>query len=161
MKLSELIPHPNNPRTITKFKLEQLGRSIKEFPEGMELDPILIDEHFIILRGNMRYRALIEAGVKEIPGTWVKQEFELTDKQKKRFLYISNSHAGKFDWDYISSHEDENELKSWGIDVPIFETVEELIKKEKEAEHLITIECESNEHKKKILSELPKKYKIK
>lgn len=31
MKLSDLAPHPQNPRTITDEKLKQLGKSLKEF----------------------------------------------------------------------------------------------------------------------------------
>jgi len=67
LKISELHFNENNPRIIKDGKFKKLVKSIKEFPEMLELRPIVVDENNIILGGNMRTRACIEAGIKEVP----------------------------------------------------------------------------------------------
>ena len=49
----------------------------------LELRPIVIDENNIILGGNMRHKACIEAGLKEVP---VKIAKGLTVEQKQEFI---------------------------------------------------------------------------
>ena len=66
-KLSKLISNKDNPRIIKDDKFKKLVKSIKEFPEMLELRPIVVDENNVILGGNMRYRACKEAGLKEVP----------------------------------------------------------------------------------------------
>ena len=62
MKITEIKPNPNNPRVIKDNKFKLLVKSIQEFPEMLELRPIVIDENNIVLGGNMRLKACIEAG---------------------------------------------------------------------------------------------------
>lgn len=73
IKLSSIKPNPNNPRIIRNEKFEKLKQSIEEFPEMMELRPIVIDETNTIIGGNMRFRALQELGKKEVPNSSTKQ----------------------------------------------------------------------------------------
>ena len=42
MKLSKLKKNPNNPRILKDDKFEKLKRSVQDFPQMMELRPILI-----------------------------------------------------------------------------------------------------------------------
>ena len=69
MKLSEIKPNPNNPRLIKDDKFKKLCQSLKDFPEMLELRPIVVNKDMIILGGNMRYKAAKEIGLKEIPVT--------------------------------------------------------------------------------------------
>lgn len=80
LKINKLKPNQDNPRIIKDDKFKKLVRSIKEFPEMLELRPIVVDENMTILGGNMRHKACIEAGLKEV---YIKIAKGLSDKQKK------------------------------------------------------------------------------
>ena len=66
VKIHTVKNNPNNPRIIKNDKFKKLVKSIKEFPEMLKLRPIIVDEDNIILGGNMRHKACIEAGLKEV-----------------------------------------------------------------------------------------------
>ena len=59
MKIQEIKPNPNNPRIIKDHKFKQLVKSIQDFPQMLELRPIVIDENNMILGGNMRLKACL------------------------------------------------------------------------------------------------------
>ena len=67
MKLSDIKPNPNNPRTIKDTQFEKLVKSIKEFPKMLELRPMVIDKDNVVLGGNMRLQALKKLNYDEIP----------------------------------------------------------------------------------------------
>jgi len=118
IKLSTIKPNPNNPRIIRNEKFEKLKRSIEEFPEMMELRPIVVDETNTIIGGNMRFRALQDLGKKEVPSSWIKKASELTDDQKKRFVITDNASFGEWEWEAIKSDWDLGFVADWGVDVP-------------------------------------------
>ena len=60
VKLSQIQVNGANPRTITENKFHKLVDSILVLPKMLELRPIVVDNTFVALGGNMRYRALIE-----------------------------------------------------------------------------------------------------
>ena len=60
IKLSQVKPNPENPRFIKDDKFERLVQSIVLFPQMMAIRPIVVDENWISLGGNMRDRACIE-----------------------------------------------------------------------------------------------------
>ena len=97
LKINKLRPNTENPRIIKDNKFKKLVESIKEFPQMLDLRPIVIDENFTILGGNMRYRACMEAGLKEVP---VKIAEGLSDEQKKEFVVKDNLSFGE--WMYGS-----------------------------------------------------------
>ena len=114
IEISKLKLNPNNPRTINKSKFERLKKSISEFPKMLELRPIVVDEGFIVLGGNMRLQALKELGIKE---TFYIQKQDLTPKEKKQFVIKDNASFGDWDWDALANEWETKELKDWGIDV--------------------------------------------
>lgn len=57
-KLSEVYSNEKNPRTISDVNLTKLIRSIIEFPEMLDIRPIVVDDNNAILGGNMRHKAL-------------------------------------------------------------------------------------------------------
>lgn len=114
MKISQLQPNENNPRIIKDGKFKKLVQSIKDFPEMLELRPIVIDEDNVILGGNMRYRACVEAGLKEVP---VKIAKGLTEEQKQEFIVKDNVGFGEWEWDILANEWDNIKLGEWGLDV--------------------------------------------
>ena len=112
--INKLKPNPNNPRTINKSKFERLKKSITEFPKMLELRPLVVDEEFIVLGGNMRLKALKELGIKE---TFYIQENELTPKEKNQFIIKDNASFGDWDWDSLANEWNNKDLLEWGIDV--------------------------------------------
>ena len=67
MKLKDIHINPDNPRIIKDERFKKLCKSIKEFPKMMAIRPIIIDNEGMILGGNMRFKALLELGYKEVP----------------------------------------------------------------------------------------------
>lgn len=111
VKISEVKPNPKNPRVIRDEKFKKLVQSLQEFPEMMELRPIVIDELGVVLGGNMRLKAAKEAGLESV---WVCR-VELPEEKKKEFLVKDNINYGK--WDYLLL-KDYDALEEWGMDVP-------------------------------------------
>jgi ParB-like chromosome segregation protein Spo0J len=115
VKTESIKPNPSNPRTIDPERLSKLVASLKEFPEMLETRPIVVNSDRIILGGNMRHRAAIEAGIKEIPviitESW-------SAEQEREFIIKDNVGYGDWDWDLIQADWDEDELKEWGVTVP-------------------------------------------
>jgi DNA modification methylase len=128
MNINEIKPNPSNPRIIKDDKFKKLVKSIQDFPQMLELRPIVIDENNIVLGGNMRLKACIEAGLTDVP---VKQAKELTEEQKKEFIVKDNVGYGEWDWDDLANNWDEQLLTEWGLDIPNF-IVEELEAKDDE-----------------------------
>jgi DNA modification methylase len=118
MLISQIKPNPENPRIIKDHKFKQLVESIKSFPQMLELRPIVIDENNVVLGGNMRLKACIEAGLTDVP---VVQAKDLTDLQKKEFIVKDNVGYGEWDWDDLANNWDEQLLTEWGLDIPNFE----------------------------------------
>ena len=117
MKLKDIKPNPNNPRLVKDEKFKKLVKSIEQFPEMMELRPMIVDENNVILGGNMRYKALKELKRTEIPDSWVKRADELTDDQKRQFIIKDNVGFGEHDWDVLANEWDSELLNEWGLDV--------------------------------------------
>lgn len=109
--------NPNNPRTINNDKMRKLTKSIKEFPEMLEIRPVVIDKNNVVIGGNQRFRAAQAAGLTEIPV--IKAE-QLTDEQRKQFIIKDNTNMGDWDWEMVLESWNEDELKEWGIDLPDF-----------------------------------------
>jgi ParB/RepB/Spo0J family partition protein len=82
VKIQEVKLNPNNPRLIKDDKFKKLVQSIKDFPEMLNIRPIVVNKDMIILGGNMRYKACKEAGLKEIPVIVT----DLTEEQQREFL---------------------------------------------------------------------------
>lgn len=116
IELKDIKTNPDNPREIKENKFDQLKKSIKEFPEMMELRPIIIDDDNVVLGGNMRLRALKELGYKEVDDKWVKKASELTEEQKKEFIIKDNQPYGEWDIDKLANEWGVDDLLDWGFD---------------------------------------------
>ena len=136
--------NPNNPRTISTEKFEKLKKSIKEFPQMMELRPIVYDETNTILGGNMRYRALEELDKEgfEIKDSWFKNIKDLTEEQKKEFIIKDNVPFGDWDWDTLANEWGDLPLNDWGLDISKWTDEEEEPRLDKtEKKKVVCPEC--------------------
>jgi hypothetical protein len=123
VKISEIKTNPKNPRLIKNDKFRKLVKSIKEFPQMLELRPIVVDENNIVLGGNMRLKACIEVGLKEI---YIVQAAELTEDQKDEFIVKDNVGFGEWDWDLLANEWNTDKLDEWGLDLPVNSATEDL-----------------------------------
>ena len=122
--IAQVKANPNNPRVIKDDAFRKLVASIKEFPEMLEIRPIVVNADMIVLGGNMRLRACKEAGMKKIP--IIKAE-DLTEEQQRQFIIKDNVSGGEWDWEILANEWDPVELTEWGLDVPLFNIEEEEI----------------------------------
>jgi len=113
LKISQLKENINNPRLIKGDKFKKLVKSIQEFPEMLELRPIVVDENMVVLGGNMRLKACKEAGLKEV---WIEVAENLTEAQKKEFIIKDNVGFGEWEWDILANEWDAMDLNEWGLD---------------------------------------------
>ena len=118
VKISEIKLNPNNPRLIKDDKFKKLVKSIQDFPEMLDIRPIVVNSDMIILGGNMRFKACKEAGLKEIP---IIIADNLTEEQQREFLIKDNTSGGEWDFEMLANEWDVEQLEEWGLDVPNFE----------------------------------------
>ena len=111
VKIENIKENPNNPRTIDYFKLEELKRSIKEFPEMLDIRPIVLNKDNVIIGGNMRFKAAKELGLKEI-------ECEILDDERREmeFMVKDNLSYGEWNWTQLSDDYKGSELIDWGLE---------------------------------------------
>ncbi len=117
LPINQVKANPNNPRIIKDDKFKKLVQSIKEFPEMLELRPIVVNEDMVVLGGNMRLKACKEAGLKEIP---VIKASNLTEEQQKEFIIKDNVGFGEWDWNDLANNWETEKLQEWGLDIPGF-----------------------------------------
>jgi hypothetical protein len=107
--------NPDNPRFIKGDKFEKLVKSIREFPQMLELRPIVVNKDMVVLGGNMRLKACEEAGIDQVPIIFADN---LTEEQQKEFIIKDNSSFGEWDWDLLANEWETEQLIDWGMDLP-------------------------------------------
>lgn len=115
VKISEPKPNEQNPRYINKANFKKLVNSLKEFPKMLEVRPLVVDENMIVLGGNMRLKALTEAGFKEV---LVHQITDWTDDEKNQFIIKDNASFGSWDWEILANEWNMQKIVDWGVDLP-------------------------------------------
>jgi len=124
VKLTNVKPNPNNPRVIRDDKFAKLKQSIIDFPEMLEKRPLVCyteGEHYIVLGGNMRLKALSDIGAKEIP---IILADEWTEEQRAQFLIKDNVGFGEWDWNMLANEWDAEKLTEWGLELPPMDAIE-------------------------------------
>lgn len=106
--------NPNNPRVIKDDKFKKLVTSVKDFPAMLEIRPIVVNDEMIVLGGNMRLKACIEAGLKEVA---IIKASDLTPEQQNEFIIKDNVGFGEWNWDELANNWDSEQLVEWGLDV--------------------------------------------
>ena len=115
ISISKVKPNQDNPRLIKDDKFKKLVQSIIDFPEMLAIRPIVVNKDMIVLGGNMRLKACIEAGLKEVP---IIIADNLTDEQQREFLIKDNVSGGEWNWEVLANEWDNEELEAWGLDLP-------------------------------------------
>lgn len=111
LKVDEVKIHPNNPRIIKDASYKRLLKSIQDFPEMAEARPLVINDQFVILGGNMRFRAMVECGWTEVPVIQV----DWSEDQQDEFMLKDNVSFGDWDWDILANSWEAENLKTWGV----------------------------------------------
>jgi ParB-like chromosome segregation protein Spo0J len=146
--------NPDNPRFIKGDKFEKLVKSIREFPQMLELRPIVVNKDMIVLGGNMRLKACEEAGIEQVPIIFADN---LTEEQQKEFIIKDNSSFGEWDWDLLANEWNTDQLADWGLDIPNFDTDiedEKDLSDQLEQSFKIEIDLESEEEQEKMYNQL-------
>jgi DNA modification methylase len=117
--ITQVVPNTSNPRIIKDDKFKKLVKSIKEFPEMLNLRPIVVDADMVVLGGNMRLKACQAAGLKEVPILIADQ---LTPEQQAEFIIKDNVGFGEWDWDILANEWDAELLQDWGLELPFDNT---------------------------------------
>ena len=121
VRVGEIKPNPNNPRIIKDDKFKKLVKSIQEFPQMLNIRPIVVNDDMVVLGGNMRLKACKEAGLKELP---IIKASSLTEEQQKEFIIKDNVGFGEWDWESIANEWDAEQLTEWGLDIPDFKPIQ-------------------------------------
>jgi DNA modification methylase len=129
VNIQEVRLNDTNPRYIKDHKFEKLVKSIKEFPQMLDLRPIVVNQDMIVLGGNMRLRACREAGLTEVPIIYADN---LTEEQQNEFIIKDNSSFGEWDWDILANEWDTEQLIDWGMDIPDDWAVDEVLEAEED-----------------------------
>jgi ParB-like chromosome segregation protein Spo0J len=114
VKTKDIIANENNPRVIKDDKFRKLVQSIKDFPQMLNLRPIVVNDEMVVLGGNMRLRAVQEVGLKEVA---IIKASDLTEEQQKEFIIKDNVGFGEWDWDVLANEWEPELLSEWGLDV--------------------------------------------
>jgi DNA modification methylase len=117
VKITEVIANPNNPRLIKDEKFKKLVKSIQDFPDMLNVRPIVVNKDMVVLGGNMRLKAIKEAGLKEINVDIV----DWDEQKQKEFIIKDNVAFGEHDWNELANNWDEQLLTEWGLDIPNFD----------------------------------------
>lgn len=122
---------PTNPRKATKRAIENMKKSIEETPLMLEVNELTAYDNngeLVVIRGNLRYKALKALGYKTAPVKVLPAE---TSKETVNQIVIKdNIHYGEWDTDCLQTEWEKDQLQDWGVDVSWGE--EEKPKKEKE-----------------------------
>ena len=82
----------------------------------LQIRPIVVNSDNVIIGGNMRYKAAIDAGIKKVP---IIVASNLTDAQQDEFMIKDNNNYGEWDFDRLANEWDADKLKfEFHIDIP-------------------------------------------
>jgi len=115
--IAEIKLNPNNPRYIKDDKFKKLVKSLQDFPEMMNVRPVVVNSDMVIIGGNMRYKAMKEAGWKQVPVEVV----DWDEEKQKEFIIKDNVGFGEWAWDELANNWDTEQLMDWGLDIPNYE----------------------------------------
>jgi len=110
---------PANPRFIRDERYRKLKESIQENPDMLSLRELLVFEHngkYIIIGGNMRYRAMKELGYAETPCKVIPPETPV--EALKAYTIKDNAGFGEWDFDLLANEWNPEDLQRWCVDIP-------------------------------------------
>lgn len=84
----------------------------------LDLRPIVVNDKFMVLGGNMRLKACQDAGLKKVPCVVT----TIDKKKQSEFIIKDNLGYGEWDWETLANEWDQEELEEWGLDVKAWHT---------------------------------------
>lgn len=114
VKISEINPNPDNPRVIKDDKFKKLVKSLQDFPEMAQAREIVVNKDMVVLGGNMRLKAMKEAGWKEAKVKIV----DWSEEKQREFVVKDNASFGEWDYDLLVDYLDKDTISQWGVDFP-------------------------------------------
>lgn len=151
---------PKNPRLIRDERFEALKKSIQDAPEMLDLRELIVYPHegkYVIIGGNMRFRACQDLGYTEIPCKVLPEE---TPVAKLREYVIKDNEAfGQNDWGLLSEDWDKEELVDWGVETPedwggASEEEDESEEVQIESKYLIEVTCADEAEQEEMYNKL-------
>lgn len=100
--IKDLIPYPNNPRTMTKKEYEGLKDSMQNFNE-VELPAINLDN--MIIAGHQRIEVMKRLGRKEIEVRVPNRKLSM--EEVTEYNLRSNRNTGSWNWDELANFDEE------------------------------------------------------
>lgn len=161
MNEGQLAGLPANPREILDSKFEQLKQNIMNYPEYLKYNTLKVypldNGNYIIIGGNMRYRALTELGYTDIPCAVLPKETSI--EQLKAYTILDNNGFGKWDWDMLANEWNADDLDFWGLDIPHTKEISESddISEKIQQVYKIEIDCADEIEQERIYNELTEK----
>jgi hypothetical protein len=114
LKIEEVFPNEENPRYIKDTNFLKLVKSLQDFPEMANARPLIINLENKVLGGNMRLKAMQEAGWITVPCIKV----DWTEKQQREFIIKDNASYGEWDYAELMKEWILEDLKEFCIDIP-------------------------------------------
>ena len=111
--IGEIKENPNNPRVIKDKQFLKLVKSVTEDSWMLKLRPLVVDKDMVVLGGNMRLKACIQAGFIELP---IVKDTDLTKEQKDKFIIKDNLSYGLWNWEQLNEWDTEK-LEEWGLEL--------------------------------------------
>jgi len=112
-KITALKSNPKNPRVIKNDKFNKLVQSIQDFPAMLEARPIVCRPDGVVLGGNMRLKASLEAGIQSLPVHVV----DWSEDKQEEFVIKDNASFGEWDWDILANEWDAQQISDWGLNI--------------------------------------------
>jgi 16S rRNA G966 N2-methylase RsmD len=128
VKIYKLKSNKSNPRIVKNEKFKQLVNSIETIPAFMQLRPVIIDEDFILIAGNMRMKAHKHLGKKVIWTDMFTKEMSeqmniLAEEEgrptktyveyRSEIIIKDNTNAGEWEYDMLANEWDSVLLNEW------------------------------------------------
>ncbi len=88
----EIKRRENNPREHSDAQIERIAASMEQF--GI-LNPILVDENYVIISGEARLQAALKSGLDEVPVVMISH---LTETEKRAYRIADNKLAEMGEW---------------------------------------------------------------
>lgn len=109
---------PKNPRFFRDYRYDAMKKSISDSPEMLELRELIVypysDGRYVIVCGNLRYRACRELGYEELPCKVLPESTPIS--KLREYATKDNVSFGENDMDVMMNDWDKSELQDWGIE---------------------------------------------
>ena len=124
---------PKNPRFIRDHRFAALKKSIEDAPEMLAYRTLLVypnNGKFVIICGNMRFRACKDLGYAELPCTILPEDTPVA--KLREYTIKDNISFGADDMDALANEWESEELTDWGMEIAGYgETEDEILERKK------------------------------